>query len=662
MSTLSRSASLVDLWKTTAQRYWFVLRYYRSSQIARRVLARCRHAVSRVLPLEARVRLPDKIELRGGGGVESVLRRKLEIRPRADALRHAEQILAGRFCFLNQEVALGEDVDWYHDDGQVSELWRFRLHYQEYLLDLINAHHAAGNTELLTRAWQLVSSWLDKVHFEDRHDRPDAWHPYCISHRIPNWLTLWTYSPPPTSIRSAVQTGLLAQCMFLERNLELDLRGNHLLENLKALAFAGSFFAGPHANRWLEKCESLLRREIAEQVVESGEHFERSPMYHCHVMELLRDISEVCRDVKPELSRLCRETSERMAAFIQPLLHPDGEFPLFADSCLGETLPTRLLVDSILGAGERTAVEVDEATVSSTRPMVDTRRQATSHQVGGYWVFNHEEDFVVFDAGPVGADCLPAHAHCDLLTLEASLAGQRLIVDSGVYEYEDGEMRRYCRSTAAHNALQIDDADHCDVWSRFRMGYRGWTGEMTRGIRNGFHWAKAGHNAYRRLGTPQVSRWLACRAGGPWICVDTARGKGNRRITQRLHFHPDVAVEQVAADKFSLSLGRIVVELGVFGLEDARVEQGWYCPRFGVRQAAPVVTWSAMRDLSATCGWVLQWGPSQGQATIDGQGDAARLFWTDANEAGPQSDFELPLGCDDRAVNGVNGLGTSGVY
>jgi uncharacterized heparinase superfamily protein len=140
---------------------------------------------------------------------------------------------------------------------------------------------------------------------------------------------------------------------------------------------------------------------------------------------------------------------------------------------------------------------------------------AAARRVGDYWTWRHERDYLLFDAGPVGPDHLPAHAHADLLNIEISIDGRRFVVDSGVFDYEDGPMRRYCRSTAAHNALEIDGASQCDMWSRFRMGHRGWPTSLFTGSEGGFDWTSAAHNAYRRLGAPTVGRWIACRPGGP---------------------------------------------------------------------------------------------------------------------------------------------------
>src|SRR5262249_49892141 len=152
-------------------------------------------------------------------------------------------------------------------------------------------------------------------------------------------------------------------------------------------------------------------------------------------------------------------------------------------------------------------------------------------RTGDYWVWRNGGDFFLMDAGPVGADHLPAHAHSDLLTIEASSAGRRLVVDSGAYAYRDDELRRYCRSTAAHNVLQVDDRGQCDPWSRFRMGYRGRPTGLETGRTGQFDWARSSHNAYRRVGVPKVGRWVACRPGGPWLIVDWVIGEGQHRLS-----------------------------------------------------------------------------------------------------------------------------------
>jgi hypothetical protein len=64
----------------------------------------------------------------------------------------------------------------------------------------------------------------------------------------------------------------------LAGQLEYHLLGNHLFADAKALIFLGAFFAGAEAEAWLTHGLLILARELPEQVLADGGHFERSPM------------------------------------------------------------------------------------------------------------------------------------------------------------------------------------------------------------------------------------------------------------------------------------------------------------------------------------------------------------------------------------------------
>jgi uncharacterized heparinase superfamily protein len=381
------------------------------------------------------------------------------------------------------------------------------------------------------------------------------------------------------------------------------------LENAKALVFAGTFFQGREANEWLDAGRRLWRRELRRQILPSGEHFERSPMYHAQMLEALLDVRDAVGELDPAFSDFCRAAAVRMAEWLAGVLHPDGRIPLLSDSAFDQTPDERTLLARAGTAG-------------------DVR--SGGRAVGDCWTWRDGDDFLLFDAGPVGADDLPAHAHCDLLTLEASLGGKRLFVDSGVFDYEAGEMRRYCRSTAAHNVLMTDAEEQCDVWSRFRMGRRGHPSPLSYGVSDGFSWACAAHDAYRHLGIDQVERWVACRPGGPFVCVDRAVGRGRHRLTEFLHLHPDVDVRQESPDRFRLELSGRTAVLTLLSPWRASIDQGWYCPEFGVRKPAPVIRWEIEAvTLPVVTGWYLSWA-DEGNAKLLGD---ASLVWSDEDGA-----------------------------
>ncbi len=515
-------------WRQWASRWWSVLRYYRVSQMAMRLVSTGRRWSVRLTGARRYCRpYTNGLKLRHNPSLRRLAGRKLAERRGDGAAENAAKILRGRYRFLNEERTFVDGVDWRLSDWpQVARLWRFHLHYHEFLLDLAAEALRTGEPMWHQRAWRLVTDWIGGNHPGDPRALADAWHPYCISRRLPVWILLWSACPPGEELHDRVLGSIFSQASFLQRHLERDVRGNHLLENARALVLAGAFLDGPSADRWLKAGQKILRRELAEQILPHGEHFERSPMYHAQVLEALLDTRDAAGLVVPELAELCGETSARMAGWLRSILHPDGELPLLGDTCLGETTAASHLISRATSGSAQEILPRREPTRASAQ-------SASARVVGDCWIYRHGKDFVIFDAGPVGANHLPAHAHADLLSLEASFRGRRLLVDSGVFNYALDAMRAYCRSSAAHNVLQIDAEDQCDMWSRFRMGYRGWPRGLKSGETHGFHWARATHNAYRRLGVPKVGRWLACRPGGPWLCVDWALGKGRRRLSSR---------------------------------------------------------------------------------------------------------------------------------
>ncbi|MCZ6771593.1 MAG: alginate lyase family protein [Proteobacteria bacterium] len=624
-----RESRNTPTWKEQAARWWYVVRYHRTSQLAMRIVSLARRKSIR-MGRGRRYLRPPKVapKPRGDLAFASLARRKLAERGLRSCALSTHDLLQGRYRFLNIERTLPDPIDWRLECWpEAPHLWRFHLHYHEFLLDLTAQGLEDRDRVHFDRAWNIATQWIENNKLSDSRVVTDAWHPYCISRRLPVWMYLWSASPPSSELRELILGSMHCQTRYLEHHLEWDVRGNHLLENAKALMLIGAFLDCPHANRWLAKGATILRQELAEQILPHGEHFERSPMYHAQMLEAVLDVRDGLQAVMPDLARLCAETAAKMAAFLREIVHPDGEIPLLGDSSLGEPAPVSQLVSSAAESqGSEPANACDGRHVSERAP--EARR------LGDYWICRQANDFLLFDAGPVGPDHLPAHAHADLLSFEASIQGRRFFVDSGVFGYQDDPMRRYCRSTKAHNVLQIDGRDQCDMWSRFRMGYRGWPSGFVVGEELGFHWARARHDAYRRLGVRNVGRWIACRAGGPWLCVDWADGQGRHELSAWLHLHPDVAAEKVADSEVRLELEGITLQLRYLTAGQVTVTDGWYAPRLGHRKRALVVRWTATASLPTVCGWCLVWGDCHGRASID-RADPHNILlrWTENNES-----------------------------
>lgn len=593
------------------ERWWCILRYHEKSQLARRlgkVLAKRFPAVG---PERAfgEVRQED-LSVREGIDWQSFIKRQLKRNSLNDD--SAVQRLADRrFRFLNQELDFGPQIDWKLASRQgTPHLWRFHLHYHEFLLKFIRDSHFNQDGSL-EAAWSIVEDWIQNCPIGDPANQSDAWHPFCISRRLPVWCVLWHFCPPNEALKSQILRSMYRQANFLAKNLEKDLGGNHLLENARGLAFAGVFFDEHVGNSIWQSASRILEDELPRQVLRHGEHFELSPMYHSLMLSAVLDVRDLSRSFDPQAFSVCDDASTAMLKFLESIVHPDGQIPLLGDSAFGESPSPSELKDRI-AEGDKDV------------PNSDTTEASV---IGQYWRWRDTNDYVLFDAGLAAPDHLPAHGHSDLLNLEASIGGYRLIVDSGVFDYEDSDMRNYCRSSRAHSVLQVDNEEQCDVWSKFRMGRRGKTSPLKFGVDHEFHWAAATHDAYLHLAVPELGRLVACRNGGPWIVLDWAKTYGEHSYVNRLHLGPEVRLGAQDENGIELQLPNMTLKLSLLGKGELSTSATWYCPEFGKRIARPMV--EARFNGSSTCvtGWCIQKADCSQQVILESDSDDAPIFF-----------------------------------
>ncbi len=355
----------------------------------------------------------------------------------------------------------------------------------------------------------LIARWIRE---NPRGTRP-AWDPYPLSRRVVNWIK-WLLSGGeawPEMLES-----LAAQAEWLSRRLELHLLANHLFANAKALVFAGCFF---ERDKWLRSGLELLEREIPEQILSDGGHFERSPMYHALILEDLLDLVNLGR-AYPGLLPDWSPVAAKMLGWLERMLHPDGQIPFFNDTTFGVAPEPRLLFEYGQRLGIRPArVELGES---------------------GYIRLENESTVVLFDAGPIGPDYQPGHAHADTLSFELSHRGCRLLVNSGISTYEPGPERQWQRGTAAHNTVRVDGLDQSEVWKAFRVARRARPMDVRTDHRT---WAEAAHNGYHRLKEPVTHRRRVELFPDRMVVTDSLEGRGTHLIEVFFHFHPAATVE-----------------------------------------------------------------------------------------------------------------------
>ena len=421
-----------------------------------------------------------------------------------------------RFCFLNVEGEVKTAADW--DSDQHERLWLYNLHYFDDL-------NAAGAAERIEWHRALLDRWVR----ENPPAQGTGWEPYPVSLRIVNWIN-WALAG--NELEPACEHSLAIQARWLRRRVEWHLLGNHLFANAKALVFSGAFFDGPEATAWITKGLDILAREVPEQILLDGGHFERSPMYHALILEDLLDLVNLARvypGVVPENdTQGWRATVQRMRSWFAVMVHPDGDIAFFNDAALG-VAPPRAELEAYAG-------RLDLPTSS---PLEDGLTHLAD---SGYIRLQRDEAVALLDVAPIGPDYLPGHAHADTLSFELSLFGQRVIVNSGTSRYGTGAERLRERATAAHSTVEVDGANSSEVWNGFRVARRARPFGLKTAEEGNETTVSCAHDGYRRL----PGRVVHCRAWkfrmGSIEITDRVEGRYSNAIV-RYHVHPDVAVE-----------------------------------------------------------------------------------------------------------------------
>jgi uncharacterized heparinase superfamily protein len=436
---------------------------------------------------------------------------------------------------------------------------------------------------------------------------------------------------------------LAKQARRLASRFERDIGGNHLWENARALAALGCVYEGDEAEGWRKQGLTTLWQCIREQLSPEGEHFERSPMYQAELAHGLEESAAVLRLIDAESSERCRATAVRMTEFLNGVRHPDGGLPLLGDTTRDEELFSLSPCGKGNGSeGYKTAtarVEINpnlKAAPSLDRAPHDHDTPLTPHpfparREGNYWhgdyfVHRSERGFLLFDAGDVGPDHLPAHAHSDLLGFEASAFGRRLFVDSGVYSYA-GPKREEYRKSAAHNVLTVDDLELADVWGSFRVGRRGHVVSRRSGKTAGVQWIKAEHDAYRRLGVRVQRWWLIEESGAVWISIHAVLGRGDRRLSERLHLHPEIVWTR-NAESVNLQTGGGELSWMLASPTGLRMETTGYSERFHEEVPKTTLVMEQWSELPAVSAWGIAFGAATFQAAAKIDGGRLVVGWT----------------------------------
>ncbi len=487
----------------------------------------------------------------------ALLRERLQGTAEAAGIaRLAAVIRSRRFPLLGLTLDIGEETHWrrdyisgretppvyfrripylnYNRAGDHKVIWELNRHQHLVVLaqDVLLHGEAASSAMLETE----LTSWLQQNPLQRGINWASALE---VAFRALSWM--WIAHLVGGSLRPALRArfleGLYQHGHHLAHNLSFYFSPNtHLLGEAVALHALGvAFPEWPAAARWRELGHRTVSAQWERQVRADGSHFEQSSYYHVYALDMFLFHAHLagCDTQWPEpLRRMCR--------FLDALLGPDRELPLFGDDDGGRffhpfgahraygraTLATAacLIPDPNWNYSTEDRQDLANWWLIELPPPAATAPAYRSQrfEASGLAVLANENYHVVFDTGNLGP-AAAGHSHSDALSLVVRAGGKEILMDSGTYTYvADPEARDQFRGSAAHNTARINGLDHATPAGPFAWQGRPetactlWeTGAETDRVEAVCHYAGCAHT--RRLALDKTEALLSVedRISGP---------------------------------------------------------------------------------------------------------------------------------------------------
>ncbi len=427
------------------------------------------------------------------------------------------QIFFKELQILRYSCMRGKDLEFLNlskpfdgwNDTSYGMLWAYNLNYMDWL----------GQAGM---SLEEGSRWIDRF-IEDLPTNKIGLDAYPIALRGINWIKFISRYREDISrdVLKRWNDSLYSQYKLLERKLEYHLLGNHLLEDAFSIFIGATYFQD---EKLFAKAKKLLLKELKEQVLPDGAHYEQSPMYHCILLDRLLD----CVNISPDEQAL-KEYAVKMLGHMEAIAWSDSSIPLLNDAAYGIAPTVAQIRDyaKLLGL-EWETIPMKEC---GYRKLLSPRMEA------------------VIDVGNVAASYQPGHTHADTFNYELRIDGEPFIVDTGISTYNKTERRQYERSSQAHNTVTVGEKDSSEVWGGFRVGNRA----KVIGLLERDNEVVATHNGYK-----PVMHTRSWKLDGDSLTISDLLSK-DAEGESWIHFAPDVEI--LSFDRKSIKTNRGVISI-----------------------------------------------------------------------------------------------------
>lgn len=478
------------------------------------------------------------------------------------------------------------DIDYRHSDsvGGIKLAWELnRLHYWP---KLAIAYSATDDRKFFDEIFEQVRNWMDT----NPYPRGINWISGIeIGIRIVNLFYMLKYLPSnrlSQNHKQLILNFVSVHAYHLYRYpSKYSSCANYAIAEALGLFIAGLCFPSlKNAYNWKAFGKKVLEREVTRQIYSDGSSFEHTIPYLQFVADHFLVYYLICKEYNESINAEIEKRLKAVCSFVSCIVDINGNIPMIGDDDEGHLL--RLWFGehnnflSLLNTGSilfnrpdwiHPSASLDSKTLlqlgGSARSKWEKLKKEESWRIktryfdnAGLGVISHskkgKEIKFVGNSGSLGLEPMSGHGHADALSFFLSIDGQPVFIDTGTYLYHSGgKWRRFFRSTAAHNTIQVDGQDQAEQLADFMFGdfYN---------VRN-IHWSEredridwgAEHSGYKRLADPVVHRREVSyiKREYSFKVTDTLKCRGNHDVKLLFHLHPDIEVLSEGKNTFRLS-------------------------------------------------------------------------------------------------------------
>lgn len=311
---------------------------------------------------------------------------------------------------------------------------------------------------------QLILKWLS-IKVQDKI----AQNSFNCALRLFNWFKLISkLEPTDFSFQEwrQIKDSIFNQILFVNRNIEHHIPGNHVFIQLFMIWMAAALFPKWIRSKEILNCYSIkLTTEVEKQFLkESGLHFELSTHYHVQILQFLLLWINASRRIDINVSPNVESTAKKALHSFTHLCFSDEYIPILGDNCYP-------FIHSSLRSDIKNILQLNSSLFNDNLTLHKNENKNLIIDIDQQYLVSIIKDSkVILDVGELGYPPNPGHGHSDLMSI-VYFDKIPVLIDPGTRRYTNNPEDLLLKNSRSHNTISINNKDYAILWGFFRWSF-----------------------------------------------------------------------------------------------------------------------------------------------------------------------------------------------